>query len=149
MTRVLLILGFLFAIGASAHAQSQTYICIKTATGCQIVDSTHPIPTGPVTVTPTVAGGTLTLASGGAASTLSASTTTARSCLIQNPSTATGQGIATAETIWVNYVTTATAASGGSSFEVVSGGNITTPQTTLAVSWIAATTGHKIGAVCQ
>jgi len=149
MTRVLLILGFVVAFGAAANAQTLIYDCLKTGTGCQVVDSTHPKPIGPGTVTPTVAGGTLTLTTGGVASTLSAAPTTARSCFIQNPSTNTGQGIATAESIWVNYVTTATAASGGSSFEIVPGGNITTPQTTLAVSWIAATTGHKIGAVCQ
>lgn len=43
MLRFLLVFGLLVAFGAAANAQ-QTYICIKTATGCQIVDATHPLP---------------------------------------------------------------------------------------------------------
>jgi hypothetical protein len=61
------IFGALFVASISVANAQQTYICIKTGSGCQIVDATHPLPvgatiSGTVTVTGdvTVTGGTVT-----------------------------------------------------------------------------------------
>lgn len=43
MIRLILAFGFILLIGSAAQAQ-QTYVCIKTGSGCQIVDATHPLP---------------------------------------------------------------------------------------------------------
>ncbi len=43
MMKFILAFGFSVLISSTTYAQ-QTYVCIKTASGCQIVDATHPLP---------------------------------------------------------------------------------------------------------
>lgn len=104
----------------------------------------------PGTIFPRAATGTLTLATGGTAQDLSTVRTAgdAISCLVKNPLTATDQGIASAERVWINFLTTATATSGAGSIPLEPGDWIIVGPQTGAVSWIAATTGHKISGVC-
>ena len=84
MMRFVLLLAFgLMMVGGSAAQAQQTYICVKTATGCVIVDSTHPLPvTGssstPIPVVPTAepttnSSGTITV--GGTFQTIAAANT--------------------------------------------------------------------------
>lgn len=70
------------------------------------------------------------------------------SCLIVNPATATDQNIATAEEIWVNVLGAATQTAGATSIPVAAGQSITLAPATSAISWNAATTGHKITGYC-
>jgi hypothetical protein len=92
-------------------------------------------------------GGALTLAQAATAQIVFTAGEVAHGCLITNPLIAADQGIATAEEIWVSVAATATQSAAtpsipippGSSFSC--GGGLTT-----AVSWIAATQGHKISA---
>jgi hypothetical protein len=77
-----------------------------------------------------------------------ASTQTPVACLIVNPTTANEQGIAAAEAIWYNVVGTAAVAAGGQSIPLEAGANVIVYPATNAVSWIAATTGHKIAGYC-
>lgn len=70
-------------------------------------------------------------------------------CFIVNPTTLTEQGIAGAEAIWVNVLGVAVGtAGGGTSFPLEPGQSVTIDPTTNAISWIAATTGHKIAGYC-
>lgn len=99
------------------------------------------MPANAQAITPTVPSQSLTLTTGGTAQNLFTAYEVARGCTITNPSTAT-------ETIWVNFFTTAVGAEGNTSIPLVPGQSIgcAGPMTT-AVSWIAATTGHKINAL--
>lgn len=99
----------------------------------------------PIYLTPTNDSISLTL--GGTAQNIMASNATRKGCTIQNPATATDQGIATAENIYVNFGGTAAAAS--TSFELVPGQSISCSPlgigtVTSAVSVVGATTNHKI-----
>ena len=72
------IFGALFVASITVANAQQTYVCIKTASGCQLVDAAHPLPTdatisgtvivsGAVTVTSgtvTVSSGTVAISSG-------------------------------------------------------------------------------------
>jgi hypothetical protein len=91
-------------------------------------------------ITPTAPSGALTLVTGGTAQNLFGAHEVSRGCTITNPSTAT-------ETAWVNFYTTAVGAEGNTSIPLPPGVSIGCggPIAT-AVSWVAATTGHKINA---
>ncbi len=94
---------------------------------------------------PAAFSGSYTIGSGGTAQTLAAAGEITTGCLIKNPLTATQQNIMTAESVFINFNTTATAAAGGTSVELAAGDSIACPgKTLLAVSIIAATTGHRI-----
>ena len=83
---------------------------------------------------------------GGTAQTLIASNASRRRFYIQNPCTATGQGIAAVESIYINFTTTA-GVNNGTSIEILACGSYESdagPITTQAISVNAATTGHKI-----
>lgn len=65
--------------------------------------------------------------------------------VIINPFLASEQGLTIAETIWVDPTgATAVESAGGTSIPLEPGQSITFPRTIQAVSWIAATAGHKI-----
>ena len=70
-------------------------------------------------------------------------------CVVTNPTTAAEQGIGAAEAIWVNAVTAASASAGATSIPVEAGQSMTFGPTLQAISWIAATTGHKVSGYCQ
>lgn len=116
-----------------------------------------PVPvSGTVTATPGISvgaptnrGGTIT--TGGTSQTL-ASSNGARKCLIvYNPVSATGQGIAAAESVFVNDNAVAATVNGGGNYAELTPGASTTfcpnsvsDQTTVTIN--AATTGHVFGA---
>jgi archaellin len=93
--------------------------------------------------------GTLTdrsgsITTGGTAQTLAAVNASRRYLLVQNPLSATTQGIATAESLFINFTTTAVA--GEPSIELAPGDIFVmegSAVSTELVSVIAATTGHK------
>lgn len=98
---------------------------------------------GAGTVTPT-------LSSGGVAQALVAAqpNSSPLTCLFKNPLSAADQGIAAAEAAYINVVGTAVAAGGGNSIVLQPGETLTTGPQTGAISWIAATTSHKLMGVC-
>lgn len=115
------------------------------ANGSALVSGTVTATTGLVAVTPTDKGGTITL--GGTAQTLAASNTSRKSLTIQNPCTATGQGIAAIEDLYISVTGSATIA-GASNFadlpacasvEVSFNGTVITA----AVTVNAASTNHR------
>lgn len=113
-------------------------VTVSGGSGSQVIAA-------PLAVTPT--NDSLSLTTGGTAQTAIAANTTRKGCTVQNPATATDQGIATAENAYVNFTGTAAAAS--TSFELVPGQTIScapfgTGVITAAVSVVAATTGHKL-----
>lgn len=107
-------------------------------------------PVKPGRIFPLAVTGSLTLTTGGTAQNAEAaqSSNDPISCLIKNPLSSTDQGIATAERVYVNAQGTAAAAAGGSSVSLEAGDWMITGPQTGAVSWIAATTGHKIQGWC-
>ncbi len=81
---------------------------------------------------------------GGTSQTLAASNTNRRRIWIMNPSDAAGQGIATAESLYINF-TTAAGVNNGTAIEINPGGwwdSGIGPTTTEAITVNAATTGH-------
>lgn len=106
------------------------------------ISDTHPLPvrSNPTQGTLTDRSGTIT--TGGTAKQLMAANANRKYLLIQNPSTAAGQEIATAESLWINFTTNATTAR--PSIEVVSGGSIVMDKfvSTELISVNAATAGH-------
>jgi hypothetical protein len=76
-----------------------------------------------------------------------ASTQTPVACLIVNPTTTAEQGV-TAEVIWYNVIGVAAASAGGQSVPVEAGQSVVIYPSPNAISWIAATTGHKISGYC-
>lgn len=85
---------------------------------------------------------TTSITAGGTAQSLFAALANRAVFTIQNPSTATGQGITTAESLWIQWGADATTAP--PSFEVVTGATIIldTKVDPRSISIIAATTGH-------
>lgn len=82
---------------------------------------------------------------GGTSQTLAASNANRKRIVIQNPCTATSQGIATAENLFLNFTSAATTA-GGNSIELQACGSYDSglgPVTTEQINVIAATTNHK------
>lgn len=128
-----------------ASAQQEVYICNYTASNqngqpsCELM----------ITANAPSTAGALTLVTGGAAQTLFAAKEVLHGCSITNPTTATEQGIGAAEAISLSFTATAAVAGGGVATVILEAGQsvgcgmgMTNP-----VSWIAATTGHKINAV--
>ncbi len=93
----------------------------------------------------------LTLTAGGASQTLAAANACPNFIYINNATSTAGEGgIAATESIWVNIQGgAATATGGGSSIEIAPGVIQPFVAQTTAITWIAATTGHKINAVCE
>lgn len=91
-----------------------------------------------------VLGGSLTLAVTNTAQNAQAANSTPLTVTVVNPFTATEQGIANAESIWVNPTGAAAQVSGGASIPLEPGQSITFVKTVQAVSWVAVTAGHKI-----
>lgn len=159
--------GLSLLLTSAAYAQSTTSIQVTNGGGTTgpvtycvvgtVTTGSCPMPVtttgGGVTLTPiylTPTNDSLSLTTGGTAQNAIASNATRKGCTIQNPATATDQGIATAENIYVNFGGTAAAAS--TSFELTPGQSISCSPLgigtiTSAVSVVAATTGHKIIAV--
>lgn len=82
---------------------------------------------------------------GGTSQTLAALNANRKRIVIQNPCTATSQGIGTAENLFLNFTSAATTA-GGNSLELQPCGSYDSgfgPVTTEAITVIAATTNHK------
>lgn len=88
-----------------------------------------------------------TLAVAGTSQILAAANAARKAIFIENPATATGQGIAAAESVYINF-TTAAGVDNGTSFEITPGGywppasynTVTTEQ----INFNAATIGHRI-----
>jgi len=97
---------------------------------------------------PVAPSGSLTLGAGGTAQLFQAAGSFL-GCVVVNPTTATEQGISTAEVIWVNVVGTAVQSAGSTSIPVEAGSSLSIGPTSKAISWIAATTGHLIAGYCQ
>jgi hypothetical protein len=102
---------------------------------------------GPLTPSAPNAGGAMTLAQAATAQLLFNAGEVAHGCLITNPLNATDQGIGTAEQIWVSVAATASQSAASSSIPIPPGSSFSCGGgLTTAVSWIAATQGHKISA---
>lgn len=96
--------------------------------------------------TPAIPSGNLTLVAGGSAQLFASSVINGG--IIYNPSTATFQGIGGAESIWVDIAGSSAAIGGGNaSIEVQAGEMFNLFGITGAITWTAATTGHKINGV--
>lgn len=94
---------------------------------------------------------TLTLTLGGTAQTLVAAQPASSpiSCMFKNPGDATDQGIATAEKAYIRMDGTAATAAGGTASMTLDPGDVlTTGPQVKVISWIAATTGHKLEGFC-
>lgn len=117
------------------------------------VSTTNPLPiTGangtqaaPLVVTTTNKGGTITL--GGTSQTLAVANASRKSLCIENPASATSQGIAAAESIFVNVNSIVAALNSTTSWEFTPGasGCLYPPNQVDQTLWTinAATTGHQ------
>jgi hypothetical protein len=111
--------------------------------------ATGTVVSGTVTTTPqgvTSTDKSSTITAGNTAQTMMVGLGTRKGLIISNPSTAALQGIATAESLFVKFGTTATYAN---AHEIPPGGSLTVMGEicpTQAVSVIAASTGHKYAA---
>lgn len=95
-------------------------------------------------VTPAAFSGLYAIASGGVAQQLAAAGEVKNNCVVLNPTSATQQSIGSAESLFINFVTTATVAAGGTSIELLPGQAVGCPGgSLLAISVNAATTGHR------
>ena len=109
------------------------------------VTPSNPLPvTGsvsPTTGTFTDRSGSIT--AGGTSQTLASANTARKQIVIENPSSATGQNISAAESLYINF-TGAGGVDNGTSIELVPGGSYVsgTPVSTQAITVNAATTGH-------
>lgn len=113
-------------------------ICFDSGGGAIIVN--------PPSVTPAAFTGAYSITLGATAQQLAAPAEISNNCVVQNPSTAAAQGIGAAESLFVNFVTTATLLSGGTTIELLPGVAVGCPgKTLLAISVNATTTGHKFG----
>lgn len=86
-----------------------------------------------------------TITSGGTSQTMMAANPTRLYLLIQNPLTATGQGISAAESLFIRFGDTAATVNTGTSFELSPGSSLVMEGgfcCTQAVQVIAATTAH-------
>lgn len=100
-------------------------------------------------VVPITPGASLVLQNGNTSQGLWNATNVLHGAIIQNPLTASQQGIATAESVFVNFAsTTAGTNAGAQNIELVPGAILTFPfGTSLGAAWIATTVGHKISVV--
>jgi hypothetical protein len=92
-------------------------------------------------------GGAMTLSQAAIAQNLFTAAEVVHGCLITNPQSAADQGISAAEEIWVSVTGTAVPGAGTASIPIPPGSSFSCGAgLTTAVSWIAATQGHKISA---
>lgn len=137
--------------GASGTIQYSVAVCNPGSPfRCITPDASGNVPVvGTITVVPatgTYTSKNLALTLGGTAQTLMAANTSRKRFYIQNPCTATGQGIAAVESIYVSFTGSA-AVNNGTSIEILACGSYESdagPISTQAISVNAATTGHKI-----
>ena len=102
---------------------------------------------GPLTPSAPNSGGAMMLSQAATAQVLFTAGEVAHGCLITNPLTAADQGVAGAEEIWVSVAATATQSAATPSIPIPPGASFSCGGgLTSAVSWIAATQGHKISA---
>lgn len=149
---------FTYVLGASCNAASYTANTIRPATqtmgGLTCVGGILVLGAGtasigsviPLRGTTTDRSVVITL--GGTSQQLAASNTSRNRLLIQNPISATAEGLGATETCAVNFGSAATQA-GGNSFDIGPGGSFDSgggPVMTDAVNIICPTTGHKIPA---
>lgn len=146
---LLILLSFLLVTGARADniliQQPNGTFAIISAT-CSGTPSICTINTGSAgsTGTPTAFSGLYAITTGGTSQTLAAANEVAHDCVIQNPATSTAQGIVTAESLFVNFVTAATLLSGGTTIELTPGVAIGCGgKNTIAISVNATTSAHK------
>jgi hypothetical protein len=119
----------------------ETISVLEAADAPQCASGSTGLTVLPGSVTPTVP--TTVLTTGGVAQSFTAS----HGGYICNPLSATDQGV-TSEVIYVNPVTTATAAGNGGTSNLAAGQCFNLPPgMTTNLSWVATTTSHKINAV--
>jgi hypothetical protein len=100
-----------------------------------------------MSITPSAFSGSCVISVGGTAQELAASSEVATGGVIKNPLSAIQQNISQSESLFVNFVATATLAAGGTTIELEPGVSISLPgATTVAVSVAAATAGHQFSA---
>ncbi len=88
-----------------------------------------------------------TITTGGAAQQLWAAGQVSRGCFVQNPQTAAAQGIATAESLWIDFTGAAASPTSGTAMEILPGVAWPCPPPSFgSVSIYGATTGHKFNA---
>jgi hypothetical protein len=113
----------------------------------QPVSAAYGLPTVGHTIVPIAVTGALTLGGSAVAQGLQQATASPGiTVVVCNPSTPIGQGLGAIESIWVDCVTIAQDTGGSTSIEVIPGASLTIGPTTNAISWIAVTGGHRIGA---
>jgi len=116
--------------------------------------SSSPIVTGSVTVSGSITSIPYTgawtqrsaaLTTGGVSQTLMAANAARKSFFVQNPATIAGQNVPTLESVFVDY-NGAAGVDNGSSVEILPGGAISVGPlcTTQAITFVAATTGHRV-----
>ena len=143
------------AQGSTTSGQNGQLIqgAVTTATPTYTTAQTNPLSLDtngglrvqPAGVTP-AASTASTITTGGTA--VTAVTGPVRGCYITNPTSATDEGIGTAENLYVNPVTTATSVGNGTTLTLVPGQTFfCLPGQTTNVSVVAATTAHKFTAV--
>ena len=147
----LLCLGFSFP----SYAQIQLMYC-KTPEGGSIpckANSEGALVTSPEgtssTITITGPSGNPVLTTANSSQVLFTAGSISNCFLIQNPSSAAGQNIATAEIIYVDLTGAPASAGSATSIEVLPGGSITCagkPAASVSISWTAATSGHSVKA---
>lgn len=159
-----IVLGLLLCLPVSlAHAQStanvtstcgtppSTYVAgqnrpvLQDTNGNQCTNPSGGSQPTPLPVTPVNRGGTITL--GGTSQTLAAANASRNALCVENPASATSQGIATAESLFVNVGAVAATLNGTTSFEILPGGSgcIVPGGLVDRTLWTinAATTGHQ------
>jgi hypothetical protein len=125
--------------GASGIRGWLSGIYNRLVNGTTAVSLAAPVTTTPVSVTP-IACANAAVTTGGTA--VTASSGTIHGGWITNPLAAGDQNIATAESLYVNLVTTATANGRGTNNLLQPGGSIVLPAQTTSVSVVAATSAH-------
>lgn len=142
--------GLQFAVPVETPGASQgrlVYTDGATAqTTFRLYAWTTPQPVERLVSVPTQVAGTTSITTAATSQTLFAARPGRRFLLVQNPSTATGQGITTAESLWIGFGTAATTAP--PSMELVTGALVifdvaVDPQ---EITVIAATAGHAFTA---
>ena len=140
----------------SSPAMGDPRFSVSSAGGVKIPITFYNVPMpyfswGPITATATFAtpqasftdrSGSIT--TGGTSQQLAAINANRKRIIIENPASATGQNIATAESLFINF-TTAAGVNNGTSIELIPGGTFDSgsgPVSTQAITVNAATIGH-------
>lgn len=128
----------------TATISSTTTVGVEGADGLTQASASNPLPTTNIPVLGTTTDKSGTISVGGTSQQLAAANASRRRLIIQNPCSSTTQGIATAESLFINFVSVAAAT--GTSFELTACGSFdmgSGPSSGEIVNVIAATTGHK------